>query len=440
MRAPARDRKWIILVLATGLAAGCDDRSSSDVQPLAAGVPRGLAIAKPGGRWAKARIDASDPGLTTEQRAQIERLQSIGYVTGSRIAEAGQTGVTIHDPERTWVGRNLYVSGHGPEATLMDMTGRVLHRWRYAFSDLWPDSEFANRDTTLYYRRVFPFPNGEIIVIFEGFGLVKLDRDSNVVWAHSNRAHHDLEIAANGDLYVLTRQAHIVPAFDPQHPVLEDFVSVLDGSGVERWSLSLLEAFMDGEFEWVWHEAAAQVEHRQNVFHTNSVRLLPPGLEERHPAFREGHLLVSFRAPDLIAVIDPVRRRATWVGRGTFRKQHDAKTLHNGNLFVFDNRGAGSVSRVLELRLPSLEIAWQYSGTDESPFYTHALGAAHRLPNGNTLIIESDNGRAIEVTAEGEIVWEFRSPHRAGPDQQFVASLADLVRLPPGFGSPWLGP
>ena len=37
-------------------------------------------------------------------------------------------------------------------------------------------------------------------------------------------------------------------------------------------------------------------------------------------------------------------------------------------------------------------------------------GAAQRLPNGNTLITESERGRVFEVTPQKEIVWEFWNP------------------------------
>ena len=37
-------------------------------------------------------------------------------------------------------------------------------------------------------------------------------------------------------------------------------------------------------------------------------------------------------------------------------------------------------------------------------------GSAQRLPNGNTLIAETDRGHAFEVTKDGEIVWEFYTP------------------------------
>ena len=33
------------------------------------------------------------------------------------------------------------------------------------------------------------------------------------------------------------------------------------------------------------------------------------------------------------------------------------------------------------------------------------------MPNGNTLITESNKGHVFEVTRDGEIVWEFYSPY-----------------------------
>lgn len=103
------------------------------------------------------------------------------------------------------------------------------------------------------------------------------------------------------------------------------------------------------------------------------------------------------------------------------------------------SRGRAGRSRVLEfdLRAPQ-DPVWHYEGTAERPFYSHTCGNAQRLPGGNTLIVESDNGRAFEVTAEGEIVWEFVNPHRAGEDGEFIASLMDLRRLPDDLPLAWL--
>jgi hypothetical protein len=60
------------------------------------------------------------------------------------------------------------------------------------------------------------------------------------------------------------------------------------------------------------------------------------------------------------------------------------------------------------------------------------------LPNGDVLITESERGRASEITRDGDVVWEFLSPHRAGPENRLVATLFEVVRLPPEEVESWL--
>ena len=59
------------------------------------------------------------------------------------------------------------------------------------------------------------------------------------------------------------------------------------------------------------------------------------------------------------------------------------------------------------------------------------------VPNGNTLITENDNGRATEVTRDGNIVWEFVNPKRAGSDNELIASLYEMLRLPADTPVEW---
>ena len=43
--------------------------------------------------------------------------------------------------------------------------------------------------------------------------------------------------------------------------------------------------------------------------------------------------------------------------------------------------------------------------------------------------MDTEAGRAFEVTAAGEIVWDFVNPHRAGKEKELTAALFDLIRL-----------
>ncbi len=112
-------------------------------------------------------------------------------------------------------------------------------------------------------------------------------------------------------------------------------------------------------------------------------------------------------------------------------------------MLLFDNMGLGPRrSRVVELNLrsekPTDEIAWEFPRVKQEPFPSKTCGTARRLANGNTLITESDAGRALETTPDGEIVWEFYNPHRAVKDESYIATLFELIRLPADFPVAWI--
>ena len=52
------------------------------------------------------------------------------------------------------------------------------------------------------------------------------------------------------------------------------------------------------------------------------------------------------------------------------------------------------------------------SASEADSFFSLLRGGNQRLPNGNTIITESDQGRVFEVTKDGKIVWEFYNPLR----------------------------
>ncbi len=395
----------------------------------------------PSGRWRTLRRAATDNDteLTDQQKAQIARLNAIGYLSGSTDAP-GQTGVVVHDTTRAHAGLNFYTSGHASEAILMSMDGRELHRWRYDFRSAFPDYPPNSRKPDMdFWRRAHLFQNGDILAIHEGLGILKLDRHSKLIWARPLSAHHDLEVMPDGDIYVLTREAHIVPWFSEQTPVLEDFISILDSEGKERERISVLKCFEDSTVQPTWRKAWKSfwekertrklADNQADLFHTNSIEVLDGRLSARIPEFKKGHLLLSMCHLDTIAVVDPVQRRVVWSMTGASTLQHDPTITPDANLMLFDNAWEPGRSSITVFDLVTRATVWHYRGSEARPFHSRTCGTARRLANGNTLVTESDNGRAFELSPDKEIVWEFFNPHRAGNDGQYIATLFDLVRI-----------
>jgi hypothetical protein len=142
------------------------------------------------------------------------------------------------------------------------------------------------------------------------------------------------------------------------------------------------------------------------------------------------------REMNTIALLDPKAERIVWADTGMWRRQHEPQLLDNGRILLFDNqghRGRGGVTRVIEYDPLTGAIAWSYAGTAEEPLISRVYGSQQRLANGNTLIVESNNGRAVEVTPNGRTVWEFRLPERIESDtKEMVRILPDLVRIDRG--------
>lgn len=389
-------------------------------------------IVRTPGRWGEFRPPG---GLSpADQAMMIEQLEAIGYVGGREEAPDAK-GVTIHDPSRAQPGLNLFSSGHASEAYLMNMEGDVLHEWRRDIVDIWPDENPSALRVTLSARswgRLHLYENGDLLGLYEGIGIFKLDKDSNLIWANRCGAHHDFDIAEDGTIYVLTREARVVERRDPEKPILEDFITVLtpDGEIVRR--ISILESFENSPYA-ASLDAAKPV---GDVFHTNTLDLV----RRSTPIARPGQVLVSPRNMNVIALVDLAAESVVWAMSGMWFRQHQPSLLANDKVLVFDNLGNGGRSKVIEFDPLSQQVSWSYGLGPGEDLFSQTLGDCARLPNGNTLITESDNGRAIEVTPTHEIVWEFISPHRAGPEDNLIATIPEVARLAPTFPVHWISP
>jgi len=376
---------------------------------------------------------ARRPGGPSREEVLAD-LDRLGYVD-SYEAAGDEYGVTAYDRERAQPGLNLIVSAHAPTALLVDMEGKTVHEWAFDFGDVPkppgyvpPPSDFGGR----YFRRVHLLADGGLLALFERTGLIRLDRDSNLLWSLTGQYHHDLDVAADGTIHVLTHEVRVIPRIHETRDTFEDFITRVSPDGEVLGRFSLLEAFERSDYA----PLLARLPEREDVFHTNTLTLLDGSLEHVSPLFGAGKALISVWGLDTVAVVDLEREVVVWALTGFWHRQHEPVLLESGNLLVFDNLGAGDWSKVIEVEPFTQRVAWTYEGSAANDFSSALLGCVQRLPNGNTLVTESLSGRAFELTPAGERAWAWTSPYRAGPHQEGVAVLVEVVREPEGL--PWL--
>lgn len=368
---------------------------------------------------------------------RLERIAGLGYVGSAPDSDASHA-IVHYEPERVHPGLNLYNAADANAAILMDMEGNILHRWSSDFASTFPDyTGSAHGFQKAAWQRVTLLPDGELLAIQEGIGLIRLDLDSRILWAIENGAHHDLDVDAEGRIYALTRSYGTSKAFPEKETLMMEGIELLTPSGELVDRIDLEQAWLDSEFDLTLPE-----DHPGwDLFHTNTISILDGRLEDRDPAFRAGNLLLSIRNTHELVVIDMNARKLVWRQRGPWRRQHEPSILPNGRMLLFDNLGARpekKVARVLEFDPFTLEIFMEYTGEPDNRLRSTTGGVVHRLDNENLLITDTNQARAYEITRDGRLVWQFNSPHRHPKKTKRRVFLRQVARIDPASVRDWL--
>ncbi|HET8789984.1 MAG TPA: arylsulfotransferase family protein [Modicisalibacter sp.] len=366
------------------------------------------------------------------------------------VARSEQRGVTVNDSERVYPGYTLYTSTDDSSARLIALDGSLLHEWRKPYSAVWTSQSAIDEpqpDELVTMREARVYPNGDLLAQYiaagdspYGYGIVKMDSESNVIWTYLEHAHHDIDIGADGRIAALTHEYRSEPIeglefLEP--PYVEDYAVILSPEGEELKKIPLLPAMANSTFDELLRGTAYHA--TSDALHTNGIEFITEETAQNFPYGEPGDLLVSFRNISAVAVLDPESEEIVWATRGPWIEQHDPDLLPNGDILLFDNYGnfeEGNLSQVLQFDPQNMAITWTYHGTDEHPLSSVIRSSAQRLPNGNTLITESDGGRLLEVTREGDIVWEYFNPVRDGNSNQYTPVVSSGMRIDPASLTP----
>ena len=327
--------------------------------------------------------------------------------------------------------------------------------------------------------------DGKIVWQFNRYDEVK-DPGKAATWMA--RMHHDYQREGSPVGYYTPGMSPLVDQGNTmilshknlQNPTITDKLLVDD---------VMVEVTWDGKIVWEWRfsehvdelgfsEEAKQTLYREpgwnalrgsaDWLHVNSMSTLGPnkwynGGDQR---FHPDNLIWSGREANIIGITDKQSGKIVWqVGPdytappalqalGQIIGQHHPHMIPQGlpgagNILVFDDGGTAGYgaqgkawrdySRVIEFDAVTLKLVWEYSPATvgyQTPqhgyrFYSGFFGSAQRLPNGNTFITESVDGRLFEVTPDREIVWEYMSPFFETPVASPRVSPRELQGVKP---------
>jgi hypothetical protein len=335
-------------------------------------------------------------------------------------------GTTIYKPARCSGGYNL-ISGTGI-VKLVNMNGEIVHQWTI--------------DTTRYkgfIHRARMLSNGRLMLLFGHTNsesrVVEFDWNGNETWSYRPErfAHHDFWPGDDGSVFLICH----IPLPDDYRARITDPVR----RAVKVMGDELIEVNRDKHVVWRWVQHEHMDVNQCNPIpasqdweggpdnntiadwtHTNTIQALPENrwYEAGDTRFRPGNILQSLRQLDTISIVDKQSGDVVWSYTGDYKGgmsgQHEPHMIEKGlpgagNILVFDNGASPyrnlahcGCSYVLEINPSDKTLVWVYDAGHK--FHARFTANCQRLPNGNTLILESLCRRLFEVTPEREIVWE----------------------------------
>ncbi|MCP3912564.1 MAG: PQQ-binding-like beta-propeller repeat protein [Actinomycetia bacterium] len=360
------------------------------------------------------------------------------------------TGLTFHRPNRSTKGYTLFTPSHEKSAYLIDMDGRVVHRWAFDTIDpgygrlldngnLLMSGSDVNMPPQPEDEPTKPPPPFELHVTRLGgykTTLHEVDWDGNLVWSYENRfQHHDFVRLANGNTMVpewveLSPKLHKAVRGGYKEPreklprLLSDDIVEVDPAGQEVRRIHLWELLDPVK------DPINPTKRRWEWTHLNGIDVNDAG-----------DIAFSARTNDRVGVIDgatgELKLRFTDVVG-----QHHVTWVGDDLIQVFDN--GRTMSRVLEIQVSTGEITWCYEANPAHQFFSNYMSGADRLWSGSVLVCEGSSGRLFEANRTGEVVWEWINPFvNYRPNGEVAVGLYRAHRYPenhPAFAGRDLDP
>ncbi|CAF1439277.1 unnamed protein product [Adineta ricciae] len=325
------------------------------------------------------------------------------------------TGIIGIDEKLAYDGYTLFTplndSGY---VYLIDMYGNELHRWalnvhRGLSARLLPNGNLALNGEYPDFDRL-PFSqhglmSSSLMVEVDKNGVVLRENNDNL--GHSDAYYYDDGRILYTTMLPLDQQRckEIVGGVhrerEGKETIYSDIIKEIDKQGYLLW-------------EW---KADDHLSYQAYPIQTIFDRYHWPWISSVYPMSDGKSVLASLRVVSSVIIISKLSGDVIWsIGSELLAQQSYATELLNQNILIFDNGNYRQgqphrYSRVIEVNRETKQIVWQYVDNMPESFFSSCMGAAQRLPNGNTLITESIFGRLFEVTVDGTVCWEYINPY-----------------------------
>jgi hypothetical protein len=289
---------------------------------------------------------------------------------------------------------------------------RIVHSWTLKASELMKTVSHVSRFTepsnwdNAHFRAIHPLleENGDLIVKDFDTPLFRVNPCGKPVWTLQDAVyHHSIEADAEGNIWVpATAERASLELVNDEFR--EDRISKVSPSGKLLFARSMPRILMrHGYANWLFSA------YTHDPTHLNDIQ---PVLADG-PYWKKGDLFLSLRNLSTIMLYRPSTDEILWMKRGPWMMQHDVDILDDHRISVYDNgaqerapeqpffEGTSQVM-VYDFATGKVSLPLERAMKDND-VRTWTEGRSTRLPDGSTMVGDTNDGRIIIFRADGAV-------------------------------------
>ncbi len=332
-------------------------------------------------------------------------------------------GINYYDKNFEDKGFILYSSidkDINPITVLFDIEKREkVFIWKWPIQDIFDNSTIGKKITKCCFRAQHPIimKNGDLISNSSQGPLVRINKNSELVWLVDRQTHHSISLDHKGNVVV-----PVVSQSPPDkniNPTREDGYIVVDpNTGEVIFEENLRDILEINSYFGLLYGIGIP---EQDLIHLNDVEIIL-----KNDAFvKKGDLVFSLRNLSTVFLYRPSSKKIIWLKNGPWLKQHDVDYIGDGNFTIFDNgviddayfseikenqpanRYIKNNNSIMNYNMKNDTITKIFSLTEKNSIFTPTQGLHRILRNKDVFVEESDMAILHRVSKDQKLVWSY---------------------------------
>lgn len=259
------------------------------------------------------------------------------------------------------------------------------------------------------FKTQHPILTNDTGLIIKGeYGLMKLDKQSHIVWFTKGVYHHSTEIDHNGNYWTagLIKPSLLDSNLFPE--AKDDAIVKFDSNGKILFKKSIASILIENGAMYLLTGIG---QYESDIIHVNDIQ---PVLRNTMYA-NQGDLFINIRNRSTLILYNPTTNKIKWLQTGPWSNEHDVSLIDSNRIGLLGNDVIRHAKKRFNFirgynsfyiyNFSTKEVDTPYNDImRQQHIATKSEGRIELLPNGDLFIEESNYGRLMRVNTNG-IVW-----------------------------------